>query len=295
MNPECKLALDQASAKSTTVKSRKLLMTYLQECTALNGLEVSSIIQVVSEVSLHTSADAPPLLQAFMGAWVRLGLKDRFPQQTMALHPCFDEVFCFFYAKYRKKQYSEIDIWEMTKKAAPLVFETPSDVEQLLQHTGSWLTMSSLLNKVTKESKFAQLLFGFALEEAAVEWVDDALDTEYGSLDGVLNKDLTDSHFDNIKKRILAQIDTHGFEFLLTMQRTVHVEYRTLEFNKVFTSMTEIFAERKRAFLKTRGVGKGIPELSFEKNLFPVRHGDATEVWCPSPPWHGCVALSRTP
>ena len=139
-------------SSNTQMKSKHLLIAWLQTAQRVNQKELVAIVRVGLDCRPGSSAQACTFMVELMRTSVRLGLAKDFPDELQVLTEVFDQALVKTYAQMHAEGMGPQEWWENFGDIAEHVMETDL-AQKILDETTSWTAVATELDAICSGSQ----------------------------------------------------------------------------------------------------------------------------------------------
>ena len=139
-------------SSNTQMKSKHLLIAWLQTARSVNQKELVAIVRVGLDCRPSSSAQACTLMVELMRTSVRLGLAKDFPEELQVLTEVFDQALVKTYAQMHAEGMGPQEWCENFGDIADHVMETDM-AQKILDETTSWTAVATELDAICSGSQ----------------------------------------------------------------------------------------------------------------------------------------------
>ena len=133
-------ALDMARTGSTTERTMRPLINFLDAVTELNGREIIGVANHCMDLRPSINLGARQVVLAVMKVFSRLDVKSRLMRVVKRLKAVFDEAMCTCYAEMRRNNVELEDFWPIYRDQCCLVLD-PIAADAVMAQCGSWMAV----------------------------------------------------------------------------------------------------------------------------------------------------------
>ena len=257
-------ALELARTGSTTDRTMRPLINFLDSVTSLNAREVIGLANHCLDLRPGINLHSRQVILAVMKVFARLNIKERQPVVIRRLKTVFDEGMMTCYGELRKNNVQLEDFWPIYRDQCCLILD-PGHAERVMQQSGSWMAVARELKALTAGSQLGSTMFGEFHECVVSEKVHVALRKSISMMqrEQMLDRDTLDRCAADFE----AEVKGTEARKILLKKRLADVTYRGLHLQIEVTSIDEELQLARASWVKTHAIPEDLEELKFERGI----------------------------